>query len=54
MEGSMALSKWHAYSRLMRIDRPIGSLLLLWPTYWALWIAAQGSPSLHILIVFTA
>lgn len=49
----MALSKWHAYSRLMRIDRPIGSLLLLWPTYWALWIAAQGTPSLHILIVFT-
>ncbi|AFH93541.1 TPA: 4-hydroxybenzoate octaprenyltransferase [Providencia stuartii] len=54
MEGSMALSKWHAYSRLMRIDRPIGSLLLLWPTYWALWIAAQSIPSLHILIVFTA
>ncbi|CAG9408883.1 4-hydroxybenzoate octaprenyltransferase [Providencia alcalifaciens] len=50
----MALSKWHAYSRLMRIDRPIGSLLLLWPTYWALWIAAQGTPSLHFLIVFTA
>ncbi|BBG61006.1 4-hydroxybenzoate octaprenyltransferase [Providencia rustigianii] len=50
----MALSKWHAYSRLMRIDRPIGSLLLLWPTYWALWIAAQGTPSLHLLIVFTA
>ncbi|BBU97807.1 4-hydroxybenzoate octaprenyltransferase [Providencia rettgeri] len=54
MEGSMTLSKWHAYSRLMRIDRPIGSLLLLWPTYWALWIAAQGTPSLHLLIVFTA
>lgn len=54
MEGSMALSKWHAYSRLMRIDRPIGLLLLLWPTYWALWIAAQSIPSLHILIVFTA
>ncbi len=54
MEGSMALTKWHAYSRLMRIDRPIGSLLLLWPTYWALWIAAQSIPSLHILIVFTA
>ncbi|EPB1198465.1 4-hydroxybenzoate octaprenyltransferase [Providencia stuartii] len=50
----MALSKWHAYSRLMRIDRPIGLLLLLWPTYWALWIAAQSIPSLHILIVFTA
>lgn len=54
MEGSMALTKWHAYSRLMRIDRPIGSLLLLWPTYWALWIAAQSIPSFHILIVFTA
>ncbi|EFE53458.1 4-hydroxybenzoate polyprenyl transferase [Providencia rettgeri DSM 1131] len=54
VEGSMTLSKWHAYSRLMRIDRPIGSLLLLWPTYWALWIAAQGTPSLHLLIVFTA
>ncbi|APC10155.1 MULTISPECIES: 4-hydroxybenzoate octaprenyltransferase [Providencia] len=50
----MTLSKWHAYSRLMRIDRPIGSLLLLWPTYWALWIAAQSTPSLHLLIVFTA
>ncbi|EKT53174.1 4-hydroxybenzoate octaprenyltransferase [Providencia burhodogranariea] len=50
----MALSKWHAYSRLMRIDRPIGTLLLLWPTYWALWIAAQSTPSLSILIVFTA
>ncbi|MDD9339837.1 MAG: 4-hydroxybenzoate octaprenyltransferase [Providencia heimbachae] len=50
----MTLGKWHAYSRLMRIDRPIGSLLLFWPTYWALWIAAQSTPSLHILIVFTA
>ncbi|EKT53140.1 4-hydroxybenzoate octaprenyltransferase [Providencia sneebia DSM 19967] len=54
MKGSMARSKWHAYSRLMRIDRPIGSLLLLWPTYWALWIASQGVPSWHLLIVFTA
>ncbi len=49
----MALNKWHAYSRLMRIDRPIGSLLLLWPTYWALWIAAEGVPSVHLLVVFT-
>nr|WP_314264783.1 4-hydroxybenzoate octaprenyltransferase [uncultured Moellerella sp.] len=49
----MALNKWHAYSRLMRIDRPIGSLLLLWPTYWALWIATEGVPSVHLLVVFT-
>lgn len=37
----------------MRIDKPIGSLLLLWPTLWALWIAAQGTPDLSVLIVFT-
>lgn len=49
----MVSSKWQAYSRLMRTDRPIGSLLLLWPTYWALWIAARGVPDWHILIIFT-
>ncbi|EST57649.1 4-hydroxybenzoate octaprenyltransferase [Proteus hauseri] len=49
----MTQSKWQAYSRLMRIDKPIGALLLLWPTYWALWIAAKGFPDWHILIVFT-
>lgn len=49
----MTHNKWQAYSRLMRIDKPIGSLLLLWPTYWALWIAAKGFPDWHILIVFT-
>ncbi|WP_404365374.1 4-hydroxybenzoate octaprenyltransferase [Marinobacter sp.] len=41
------------YARLLRVDRPIGSLLLLWPTYWALWLAADGTPSLSNLIVFT-
>lgn len=40
------------YARLMRIDRPIGTLLLLWPTLWALWIAAQGTPTMHLLLVF--
>ena len=34
------------YARLLRLDRPIGSLLLLWPTYWALWFAAEGFPGL--------
>ncbi|HDT1129246.1 TPA: 4-hydroxybenzoate octaprenyltransferase [Morganella morganii subsp. morganii] len=53
VERSMVRSKWQAYSRLMRTDRPIGSLLLLWPTYWALWIAARGVPDWHILIIFT-
>ena len=40
------------YALLMRLDRPIGTLLLLWPTLWALWIAAGGPPALDILIVF--
>jgi 4-hydroxybenzoate polyprenyltransferase len=39
--------------RLMRLDRPIGTYLLLWPTYWALWFASAGSPSLKNLVVFT-
>ena len=41
------------YARLLRIDRPIGSLLLLWPTYWALWLAGDGSPSIANIIIFT-
>lgn len=44
----------NAYWRLMRGDRPIGVLLLLWPTWWALWIAAKGIPPLWTLFVFTA
>ena len=42
------------YARLMRLDRPIGIMLLLWPTLWALWLAAHGRPGLHILFVFVA
>ena len=38
----------------MRADRPIGTLLLLWPTWWALWLAADGLPPLWILFVFSA
>ena len=45
-------SKRQALLQLMRIDKPIGTLLLLWPTLWALWIAAKGLPNLEILIVF--
>lgn len=41
------------YASLLRIDRPIGTLLLLWPTYWALWLAGDGSPGLGNVIVFT-
>jgi 4-hydroxybenzoate polyprenyltransferase len=46
-------SKWNAYWRLMRFDRPIGILLLLWPTLWALWIAGNGYPRLKNVVIFT-
>ena len=41
-----------AYTKLMRIDKPIGSLLLLWPTLTALWIASQGQPPVELVIIF--
>ncbi len=46
-------SKFALYLVLMRLDRPVGSLLLLWPTLAALWIAADGIPPLTMIIVFT-
>jgi len=42
------------YARLMRVHRPVGSLLLLWPTLWALWIAGDGAPRARHLFVFVA
>ncbi len=39
MEWSLTQNKLLAYHRLMRTDKPIGALLLLWPTLWALWVA---------------
>ncbi|HEY9396751.1 MAG TPA: 4-hydroxybenzoate octaprenyltransferase [Burkholderiales bacterium] len=40
------------YERLMRLDKPIGILLLLWPTLWALWISAAGSPHWAMVLIF--
>jgi len=40
------------YAQLMRLDKPIGILLLLWPTLWALWLSADGSPDQGIFVVF--
>lgn len=42
------------YVALTRLDRPIGIFLLLWPTWWAIWIAADGRPDWRVLLVFTA
>jgi 4-hydroxybenzoate polyprenyltransferase len=46
-------NKTSALLRLIRWDRPIGSLLLLWPTLWALWIAADGIPDPKLLVIFS-
>ena len=40
------------YGKLMRIDRPIGTWLLLWPTLWALWLAGEGHPDPELFVVF--
>ena len=52
----MTEARWRArareYALLMRIDHPIGSLLLLWPALWALWLSANGRPNPHIVVVF--
>ena len=48
----MLLRHYGTYARLARLDRPIGIWLLLWPTLWALWIAADGVPDMQILFVF--
>lgn len=54
MKLQLSLNNWHNYYLLMRMDRPIGSYLLLWPTLWALLMAAQGLPSFMIVLVFVA
>lgn len=48
-----SLERWQQYFLLMRIDRPIGTFLLLWPTLWAIWIAADGRPSALIVVIFS-
>lgn len=51
-QAAVKFKKIQSYARLMRLDRPIGTYLVLWPTLWALWIAAKGFPQLHVLVIF--
>jgi 4-hydroxybenzoate polyprenyltransferase len=46
------LKQLQNYARLMRLDKPIGILLLLWPTLWALWLAGEGHPDGRIFVIF--
>ena len=52
MPRQQILDKLNAYERLMRLDKPIGILLLLWPTLWALWIAGRGQPDWIVVMIF--
>lgn len=52
--STQTISRFGAYWQLMRLDRPIGTFLLLWPTLWSLWIAAKGVPRWDVLLIFIA
>lgn len=49
-----SLQRLRDYATLARLDRPIGALLLLWPTLWALWLAGDGQPSAKLVVIFVA
>ena len=52
MEISLLKERLGLYERLMRLDKPIGTLLLLWPTLWALWLSSGGKPDWTVVIIF--
>ena len=52
MNFANIMRRLDAYERLVRLDKPIGALLLLWPTLWAVWLAADGRPTAGIVIIF--
>ncbi len=54
MDRTLEPPRWLLYARLMRLDKPIGIFLLLWPTLWALWIAGEGRPRPWVVAVFVA
>ncbi|MBT80320.1 MAG: 4-hydroxybenzoate octaprenyltransferase [Alteromonadaceae bacterium] len=54
MSLELSFSNWRAYMQLTRMDKPIGIYLLLWPTIWALVIAAGGLPDLGLSLIFIA
>ena len=52
MDLAFVAKRLDAYERLIRLDKPIGTLLLLWPTLWAVWLASGGWPQADILMIF--
>ena len=52
MDLASVTRRLDAYERLIRLDKPIGTLLLLWPTLWAVWLAADGRPVPGLVLIF--
>jgi 4-hydroxybenzoate polyprenyltransferase len=52
MDLAFIAKRLDAYERLIRLDQPIGTLLLLWPTLWAVWLASGGKPRIDIVLIF--
>jgi 4-hydroxybenzoate polyprenyltransferase len=52
MDWAFVEKRLDAYERLLRLDKPIGTLLLLWPTLWALWLASRGIPPVELVAIF--
>jgi 4-hydroxybenzoate polyprenyltransferase len=53
MTSNLSMNRLELYFRLIRADKPIGILLLLWPTLIAIWLASSGKPSLAVVLIFT-
>ena len=52
MDLALIAKRLDAYERLIRLDKPVGALLLLWPTLWAVWLASRGGPQLDMVLIF--
>jgi 4-hydroxybenzoate polyprenyltransferase len=52
MDLALIAKRLDAYERLVRLDKPVGALLLLWPTLWAVWLASGGRPTLEVVVIF--
>ena len=52
MTFALVKAKLDAYERLIRLDKPVGFLLLMWPTLWGLWMAGFGAPDIRYVFIF--
>lgn len=53
MDGAL-IGRLYLYTRLMRVDKPIGTYLVAWPMLWSLWIAGHGHPDIKLMFIFLA